>query len=146
MTRYLILVGSYTEEISTLLFDDDKGSLDLASTVKVGYHPSWITFHPSDRSIVFTGLEQSDGIAVALRFDERGKGEVIGKTASGGKEPCSVLATKDELLIANVSDIVEELQATFFCTLLAGTTIELYHLILQSTVIVLIRHLGLCPP
>ncbi|KXN82437.1 6-phosphogluconolactonase [Leucoagaricus sp. SymC.cos] len=103
MTQFRILVGSYTEEIYTLLFDDVKGSLEVVSTVNVGYHPSWITFHPNDRSIVFTGLEQSDGTVVAMRFDGVGKGVVVGKTESGGRDPCSLLATKDELLIANYS-------------------------------------------
>jgi len=105
MTQFQILVGSYTDEIYTLLFDDARGSLEVVSTVKVGHHPSWIAFHPSDRSIVFTALEQSDGTAMALRFDEEGRGEVICKTESGGKDPCSVVATADELLIANVSDV-----------------------------------------
>jgi 6-phosphogluconolactonase (cycloisomerase 2 family) len=115
MTQFRIIVASYTEEIYSLLFDDTKGTLDVISTVKVGYHPSWITFHPNDRSVVFTGLEQSDGTAVALRFDEEGKGEVIGKTASGGKDPCALLVTKDELLIANVSNTVEDVTG-HFCT------------------------------
>jgi len=105
MTQFQILVGSYTDEIYTLLFDDARGSLDVVSTVKVGHHPSWIAFHPSDRSIVFTALEQSDGTAMALRFDEEGRGEVICKTESGGKDPCSLVATADELLIANVSNV-----------------------------------------
>ncbi|KAF9444533.1 putative isomerase YbhE [Macrolepiota fuliginosa MF-IS2] len=103
MTQFRILVSSYTEEIYTLLFDDVKGSLDVVSEVKVGHHPSWITFHPNNRSIVFTGLEQYDGVAIALKFDEEGKGEVIARTESGGRDPCSLLVAKDELLIANYS-------------------------------------------
>jgi len=105
MTQFQILVGSYTDEIYTLLFDDARGSLDVVSTTKVGHHPSWIAFHPSDRSIVFTVLEQSDGTAMALRFGEEGKGEVICKIESGGKDPCSLVTATDELLIANVSDM-----------------------------------------
>lgn len=116
MTRFQILVGSYTDEIYTLLFDDARGSLDVVSTVKVGYHPSWISFHPNDRSIVFTGLEQSDGTAMTLRFDEEGKGEVICKTQSGGKDPCSLLATADEFLIANVSDMWEICKSLLHCS------------------------------
>jgi len=103
MTPYRILVSSYTDEIYTLLFDDANRRLDVVSEVKVGHHPSWVTSHPNDRSVVFTGLEQSDGIAVALKFDQEGRGEVIGTAESGGKDPCSLLATKDELLIANYS-------------------------------------------
>lgn len=103
MTQYQILVSSFTEEIYTLLFDDSKGTLGLVSKVQVGHHPSWITFHPKDRSVVFAGLEQSDGKVAELKFDQHGKGEVVGKVESGGRDPCSLLATKDELLVANVS-------------------------------------------
>lgn len=103
MTPYRILVSSYTDEISTLLFDDASGRLEIVSTLKVGHHPSWITPHPNDPSVVFTGLEQPEGIAVALKFDQEGRGEEIGRTGSGGQDPCSLVATKDELLIANVS-------------------------------------------
>ncbi|XP_006461477.1 hypothetical protein AGABI2DRAFT_192976 [Agaricus bisporus var. bisporus H97] len=103
MTQYQILVSSFTEEIYTLLFDDSKGTLGLVSKVQVGHHPSWITFHPKDRSVVFAGLEQSDGKVAELKFDQHGKGEVVGKVESGGRDPCSLLATKDELLVANYS-------------------------------------------
>jgi 6-phosphogluconolactonase (cycloisomerase 2 family) len=85
------------------LFDDSKGTLDLVSSVKVGHHPSWITFHPEDRSVVFSGLEQSDGEIVELKFDQQGEGKIICRVKSGGKDPCSLLATKDQLLVAHVS-------------------------------------------
>lgn len=76
----------------------------MDSSVSVGFHPSWITFYPGDRSIVFTGLEETEGSVVALRYDDQGKGAVRGRAPSGGADPCSLLATENgELLIANVS-------------------------------------------
>ncbi len=56
-----------------------------------------------DKSLVFTCLEQQDGAILALRYDAEGKGEVLGRVPSGGGWPCAMLATKDELFVANVS-------------------------------------------
>ncbi|KAG6901895.1 hypothetical protein C0995_006848 [Termitomyces sp. Mi166 len=100
---HLIFTASYTDEISTLVFDPDNASITVSSTVKVGHHPSWITFYPSDHSLVFTGLEQSDGKAIALKFDEEGKGKIVAEVSSGGADPCTLLATKNTLYIGNYS-------------------------------------------
>ncbi|KAG6915847.1 hypothetical protein DXG01_009606 [Tephrocybe rancida] len=100
---HLIFTASYTNEVSTLAFDPEAGSINVLSTVIVGHHPSWITFYPGDHSLVFTGLEQTDGKAVALKFDEEGKGTIVAKVPSGGADPCTLLATKDNLYIGNYS-------------------------------------------
>ena len=99
---FRIYVGSYTNEIYTLNFDPESSSLTLESSITVGFHPSWITPHPKDRSVVFTGLEESKGQVVVVRFDENGKGSIIGSASSGGRDPCSLLATDTQLLIGNV--------------------------------------------
>jgi hypothetical protein len=69
----------------------------------VGYHPSWITPHPEDPAIWFTGLEQEDGRVVAIEYDEEGKGKVVGELSSEGAEPCTLVGYKGDLLIGNVS-------------------------------------------
>lgn len=98
---YRILVASYTNEISTLVFDPDTPSLKIESSLSVGHHPSWITTYPGDSSLVFTGLEQADGKVVVIKYID-GKAEVVATAPSGGADPCSLLATKDELFVANV--------------------------------------------
>ncbi|CDO76735.1 hypothetical protein BN946_scf184813.g5 [Trametes cinnabarina] len=103
MVVYRILVASYTNEIFTLAFEPDTPSLKLASTVTVGHHPSWITSHPKDKSIVFAGVEQTEGKVVVLKYDEEGRGTVIREIPSGGADPCSLLALGNELLIGNYS-------------------------------------------
>lgn len=100
---FKILVGSYTREIYTLDFDPSISSLKLVATTTVGYHPSWITSHPGDRSTVFAGLEQSEGKVISLYFDEDGEGRIVGEASTGGEDPCSVLASAHELIAANVS-------------------------------------------
>ncbi|GLB38006.1 putative lactonase, 7-bladed beta-propeller [Lyophyllum shimeji] len=100
---HLILTSSYTNEVYTLAFDPEASSLSVASRLEVGHHPSWITFYPGDHSLVFTGLEQADGKVFALKYDDEGKGKVVAEAPSGGSDPCSLAATKNEVLIANYS-------------------------------------------
>ena len=99
-----ILVASYTNEIYTLAFDPQAPSLTLTSTITVGHHPSWITPHPTDKSIVFTALEQSEGKIVVLKVDAEGRATIAGEGPSGGADPCSLVALDDELLLGNVSN------------------------------------------
>jgi 6-phosphogluconolactonase (cycloisomerase 2 family) len=99
-----ILVGSYTDDVYTLDFDPSSKSLNLVAKTNLGTKPSWITQHPNDPTLIFAGLEQAEGKIIAVKFDnEDGKGRVVGEASSGGADPCSVLATKDELIAANVS-------------------------------------------
>ncbi|KAI0645063.1 putative isomerase YbhE [Trametes meyenii] len=100
---YHILVASYTNEIYTLAFEPEAPSLTLISTLTVGHHPSWITPHPTDKSIVFAGVEQADGKIVVLKYDDAGYGSVVAEISSGGADPCSVLALGNELLVGNYS-------------------------------------------
>ncbi|KAF7309727.1 3-carboxy-cis,cis-mucoante lactonizing enzyme [Mycena indigotica] len=97
-----ILVASYTSSIFTLSFDASQGSLVLEGQVEVGFHPSWITQHPADKSLVFAGLEQTDGKVVAVKYDGD-KANIVSTASSGGEDPCSLLATESELFVANYS-------------------------------------------
>ena len=129
---FRIYVGSYTNEIYTLSFDPGAQSLTLVSSITVGHHPSWITPDTTDSSVIYAGLEEADGKIVAVKFDADGKGIVIGKQSSLGKDPCSLVASGSTLFIGNVSTP----RQPFFCqlntSLLANTT---------SLLAVLIRNL-----
>ncbi|KAJ7180594.1 Lactonase, 7-bladed beta-propeller-domain-containing protein [Mycena filopes] len=98
-----ILVGSYTDSVHSLELDSSTASLSVHSTLQVGFHPSWLEFHPSDRSLVFAGLEQTDGKVVAIKYDASGNGTVVAEAPSGGADPCSLIATPDRLFVANYS-------------------------------------------
>jgi 6-phosphogluconolactonase (cycloisomerase 2 family) len=103
---YRILVGSYTDDVYTLDFDPSSESLNLVAKTKLGTNPSWITQHPNDHTLIFAALEQTEGKVVAVKFDEEnGKGRIVGEASSGGADPCSVLATENELIVANVSTV-----------------------------------------
>lgn len=97
-----ILVASNASNITTLSFDSAVGSLEVSSDINVGHRPSWLTSHESHPAMVFAALEQSDGKVVALRYDEHGRGEAVSEASSAGQEPCCLLATRDEIFIANV--------------------------------------------
>ncbi|KAG1731819.1 Lactonase, 7-bladed beta-propeller-domain-containing protein [Suillus paluster] len=110
MAPLTILVASYTDSIYTLSFDPAPSTgpptLNLLAQTPVGYRPSWIVSHPSNNSLIFTGLEQVDGEIVAIKYGSgetiKG-GEVVARAKSGGTDPCSLLVMEDELIIANYS-------------------------------------------
>lgn len=115
---YHILVASYSNDITTLLFDPSSATLQVSSAITVGHHPSWLTSHLSHPSLVWTGLEQSNGKILTLRYDENGKGTLVSETSSAGKDPCHLFALKDELLVANVRSPIHTLQThAYLCYL-----------------------------
>lgn len=99
---YRILTSTYADRIETLLFDSEARSLSTASSLTVGHRPSWITPHPENPVIWFTGLEQEEGRVVAIEYDEDGKGTIVGEISSEGAEPCTLVVYKGDLLIGNV--------------------------------------------
>jgi hypothetical protein len=112
MAPLTILVASHTDSIYTLSFDPTPSTgsptLELLARTPVGYHPSWIASHPSNKSIIYTGLKQADGEVVAIKYGMGGtvkEGEVVARAKSGGAGPCTLLVTEDELIIGNVSSI-----------------------------------------
>lgn len=104
MVNY-ILVGSYSNDITTLAFDPTTNTLQVTSSLTVGHHPSWIASHNAHPSLVWTGLEQPEGKILAISHDERGNCKVISETSSAGSHPCFLSAVQDELIVANVRSI-----------------------------------------
>ena len=103
---YRILVASDTSKITSLFFDPNVPTLDVASETFVGLGPIWITGHPTNPSLVFTGLTQGDGVVVALTFNDTGNGTVVGHVPSGGTHPASLLTKMDALIVSNVCVLV----------------------------------------
>lgn len=103
LTGYHILVASNTNRITSLFFDPYGPTLNVTSEIVVGSYPMSIIGHPNNPSLAFTGLEQEDGVVVALTFDETGNGTIVGEIPSGGAIPGSLLATMEALFVGNVS-------------------------------------------
>jgi len=98
-----IYVGTYTNDVYTLSFDPDTQSLTKISSLTVGHHPSWLTPDPTDPSVIYTALEQADGIALAIKYDAEGKGTVIATQSSLGADPASLVASGSTLFVGNYS-------------------------------------------
>ena len=102
LSGFRILVASNTSSITSLFFDPYRATLDVTSKTFVRPGPTWITGHPTNPSLAFTGLTQGDGAVVALTFDDTGNGTVVGHIPSGGTDPVSLLTKMDALFVSNV--------------------------------------------
>ncbi|TFK50728.1 3-carboxy-cis,cis-mucoante lactonizing enzyme [Heliocybe sulcata] len=101
MSTYHIAVASYSHNIYALQFSTSPPELKVLSTLEVGYHPSWITPHPSDRSTIFAAIEDESGRVVEIKHDESGKGAIVGTCTTSGNYPCTTLVVGQELLVGN---------------------------------------------
>lgn len=110
MPPYRFLVATYTDSIYTLHFDpaSDPPSITLKSTLKIGHHPSWITAHSSDPSLIYTCSETTEGRVFALNVDAEGKARIVAETSSEGADPCTLVASESELFIGNVRVITPQ--------------------------------------
>lgn len=102
---HTILVGSYSDEITTLKFDPDAGTLRVVSTVKSGQSPSWIALHPTDRSLLFATNEVTDGKVQLFKVAEDGSLKFLEERSSGGADPASLAVTESQVIVANVSRV-----------------------------------------
>jgi len=100
---YKILVGSYSDEITTLVFDPDAEKLEIVSTAKSGQSPSWIALHPTDQSLLFATNEVTEGKVQLFKISEDGSLQFIEECVSGGADPASLAITESSVIVANVS-------------------------------------------
>ena len=103
---YRFVVASYTDALHILDFDPSKtadSALTLISSTTVGHHPSWVENHPSDNTLLFTGLEQSDGQLLALKYNDiSARLQVLERLSSGGSDPAHILVTDSQVIVGNV--------------------------------------------
>ncbi|KAJ8074488.1 hypothetical protein PM082_015389 [Marasmius tenuissimus] len=104
MTLIHIIVGSNTDQVSTLKFDTETGKLSKSSSVTVGNKPSWVTAHPRNKSIIFTALKIKGAKLIVLEFDGDGKGKVVGEAPTGGDGPSSLIAGEHDVVVGNYDD------------------------------------------
>ena len=105
-TRHL-LVGSYSGNLTTLLFDPSKGTIVRSPHNAESYRPAWQTLitSPQGKKYIVSASEGSDtetsGLTV-YEVDPNGKLKFTSKTAPGTvvAGPASVAARKDGLIVA----------------------------------------------
>jgi len=102
--QHTILVGSYSSEITALEFDTSTSppTLSVSAAFHTGENPSWISVHPSDKSLLVAGNEVADGKLQLFKFDQVQKSlELLGECSSGGADPAHILVLEDEVIVAN---------------------------------------------
>jgi hypothetical protein len=52
MVNFTILAGGYASFVATYLFNSDTSSLTILNQSPTGQNPSWISLHPTNKSIL----------------------------------------------------------------------------------------------
>ncbi|QRW15492.1 lactonase, 7-bladed beta-propeller [Ceratobasidium sp. AG-Ba] len=103
MTKYRILVASYTPNITTLEFDSDAGRLKAIAQSPAGTNPSWIAVHPSDKSLVLATNEVTDGKVHLFKIKDDGALKLLESVGSAGEDPAHLAVLEDEVVVGNYS-------------------------------------------
>ncbi|KAH9896868.1 putative isomerase YbhE [Cubamyces lactineus] len=61
MVNFTILAGGYTSFVASYLFNSDTNALTLLNQSPTGANPSWISLHPTNKSILYAVNEDSPG-------------------------------------------------------------------------------------
>ncbi|KAF5309860.1 hypothetical protein D9619_010500 [Psilocybe cf. subviscida] len=61
MVNFTILAGGYDVFVATYLFNSAASTLSLLSKSPTGANPSWITQHPTNRSLIYATNENNSG-------------------------------------------------------------------------------------
>ncbi|KAH8103373.1 putative isomerase YbhE [Cristinia sonorae] len=88
MVNFTILAGGYTSFIASYLFNSDTSSLTLLNQSPTGQNPSWITQHPTNKSILYAVNENSPGALQSFTIGAQGALHgPIGQANSDGDSP-----------------------------------------------------------
>jgi len=95
MVNFTILAGGYTSFIAAYLFNSDSNSLSLLGQYNTGANPSWISLHPTNKSILYATNENSPGALQSFMIGKNGVlSNVIGQANSGGDAPAFTTAVE----------------------------------------------------
>lgn len=103
---YTILVGSYTDYITSIAFDPSANppSLQVITKSPAGTNPSWIAAHPVESNLIFACNEQAEGTLRMFRLTDTGL-KLLQTCWSGGRDPAHFAVGEDEVVVANVSNV-----------------------------------------
>ncbi|KAF9465941.1 Lactonase, 7-bladed beta-propeller-domain-containing protein [Collybia nuda] len=96
MVAFSILAGGYDVFIATYLFNTATSSLSLVAKHPSGPNPSWISLHPTNRSVLYATNEISSGGLQSFNIDAEGVvSSAVQTISSGGDSPAfaSALST-----------------------------------------------------
>ncbi|KAG6828635.1 hypothetical protein H0H92_007227 [Tricholoma furcatifolium] len=93
MVAFTILAGGYDVFVATYLFNSTSSSLSLLGTSPTGTDPSWITLHPTNKSILYAVNEITPGALQSFSIQQNGSlSPVLDTISSGGDGPAFATA------------------------------------------------------
>ncbi|QRW02330.1 lactonase, 7-bladed beta-propeller [Ceratobasidium sp. AG-Ba] len=103
MVAWKILVGAYSSTIITLQFDSSSTNLPTIATSYAGQNPSWITSHPTNKSVIFATQENYASAVWSFAVNSQGQLTQLGSVSTGGDGPAFMLVSSNgnEIVAAN---------------------------------------------
>ncbi|GLB40978.1 putative lactonase, 7-bladed beta-propeller [Lyophyllum shimeji] len=93
MVAFKILAGGYDVFVATYIFNSTSSSLSLASKSPTGPSPSWISLHPTNKSILYAVNEVTSGALQSFVISPEGTLTPPNDTvSSGGDSPAFATA------------------------------------------------------
>ncbi|KAK0452638.1 Lactonase, 7-bladed beta-propeller-domain-containing protein [Armillaria borealis] len=91
MVNFTILAGGYDLFIAAYLFNSNASSLSLIGQYPSGPNPSWISLHPTNKSILYATNEITEGAVQSFTVMPNGVlSEAVETVPSGGDTPAFV--------------------------------------------------------
>jgi 6-phosphogluconolactonase (cycloisomerase 2 family) len=93
MVNFTILAGGYDVFVATYLFNSAASTLSLMSKSPTGTNPSWITQHPTNRSLIYATNENVSGGLQSFGVHADGSlSSALSTVQSGGIDPAFATA------------------------------------------------------
>ncbi|KAF8066694.1 Lactonase, 7-bladed beta-propeller-domain-containing protein [Lyophyllum atratum] len=92
MVAFTILAGGYDVFVATYLFNSATSSLTLVSKSPTGPSPSWLSLHPTNRSVLYAVNEVSAGALQSFVVSPVGTLSPTDSVSSGGDSPAFATA------------------------------------------------------
>ncbi|KAI0746772.1 putative isomerase YbhE [Daedaleopsis nitida] len=88
MVSFTILAGGYTSFVVSYLFNSDTNALSVLNQSPTGPNPSWISLHPTNRSVLYAVNEDSNGGLQSFLIGQNGVlSGPMDSISSGGDSP-----------------------------------------------------------
>ncbi|KAK0186511.1 putative isomerase YbhE [Armillaria mellea] len=93
MVNFTILAGGYDVFIASYLFNSDASTLALTGKYPSGANPSWITSHPTNKSILYATNENTEGAVQSFTVTSDGVlSQAVDTIPTDGDSPAFAVA------------------------------------------------------
>ncbi|KAI0764961.1 putative isomerase YbhE [Fomes fomentarius] len=88
MVNFTILAGGYSTFVVSYLFNSDTSTLSVLNQSPTGPNPSWISLHPTNKSVLYAVNENAQGGLQSFSIGQNGVlSNAIDTISSGGDSP-----------------------------------------------------------